>query len=240
MRHAVPLLIIFAAATIVPVAIAEDENDSDASGNFFFGFIGQLFTDFILRVFTGNTIFDKLPPLCLLNFQRCGPLGLFNTMHKRAERGGSCEEVCVAIPFLKFGYDCGGCGEDDGSFVIDLQYTNVPEQDYQFFTDAKEFWESVIIGDTPNSQPNFIIDLIFWAGLQCTLPRQVDDVHICAMYAKMDGSLLSGPNILGGATPLVVTDGFPNAGVMIFDGADLQILKEKSLEEFGDVIRHEM
>jgi len=38
----------------------------------------------------------------------------------------------------------------------------------------------------------------------------------------------------------VVIDGFPHAGVMIFDGADLQLLKQKSLAEFGDVIRHEM
>ena len=192
---------------------------------------------------THRSLFLEVGPLCLFGGDRCGFLGLFQSMHRINAETGACEDVCVWIPFLHPDYQCGYCPIDNGVFNIDIDLTGVPENDHPFFQRAKAFWESVIVGDKPEERSNFL--WLFWLFAisllvpSCQVPDRVDDLFICASYQKIDGAFIA-PNIVGAAAPLINANGFPVVGIMFFDGSDIPTFKSEGTVEFGEIILHEM
>lgn len=117
------------------------------------------------------------------------------------------------------------------NFRIDLGFKGVPTADQSFFTNATARWQSIVTGDLP--------DVTIGSGVLspggCTFPYTIDDVHICASYASIDGA----GRILGYASPSYIRGpaGLTVAGEMRFDSSDIATLKKGNL---GAVILHEM
>lgn len=118
-----------------------------------------------------------------------------------------------------------------GEFDIVVSFASpVSASVQQAFERAASRWESIIVGDLPNSS----------GGGTCgkfTVPSNVDDVVIFAESVTMDGR----GGILGSAGPCRIrgkSQGYlPIAGSMSFDSVDLAAMDSASLE---NVIMHEM
>lgn len=98
------------------------------------------------------------------------------------------------------------------------------------FGAAKAKWESVIVGDLPNTGGQ-------GTSLCGTIPANVDDMYICGKAEAIDGP----GNVLGSAGPSYVRpvngNYLTSAGDMRFDTGDLNSLSSAALEA---VIVHEM
>lgn len=70
----------------------------------------------------------------------------------------------------------------------------------------------------------------------CTWPEIIDDLYICAMYARIDGP----SKVLGYAGPEYVREDnlLPISGIMVFDNSDLTMLRQDN--GFLEAILHEM
>jgi Leishmanolysin len=100
------------------------------------------------------------------------------------------------------------------------------------FEQAASRWGTVITGDVPD----FPSSGIALPLPNCTAPDTIDDLHICGQIVEIDG--VSGT--LGRAGPTFYRDGsnFPVVGVMEFDAADVESLRNDN--SFYEVILHEM
>ena len=192
-----------------------------------------------------GAFFFVLGPLCLFSADRCGFLGLFQSLHWIIDKAtGECQEICVVLPFLYPDYQCGYCPIDNNSFTIDLNLMGVPEPDRIFFNQAKEYWESAIVADRPevrlDAVTGFLLRLVAPEILGCEVPNRVDDLFICARYDRIDGTYGS-RNVYANSAPVFTPDGqLAGFGFMVLDGSDVADLKQQDTQELKDLILHEM
>jgi Leishmanolysin len=121
------------------------------------------------------------------------------------------------------------------TFIIQLELADIPLcADQVVFAQAAYTWQSIITHD--------LVDIDTAAeGLTersdgCTWPEIIDDLYICATFARIDGPL----KVLGYAGPEYVRNDnlLPISGIMVFDKSDLAMLRQDN--GFLDTILHEM
>ena len=109
----------------------------------------------------------------------------------------------------------------------------IPIVDRIYFSQAAAKWKNVIKGDLPDVAPGS--NKPTYSG--CNYPALIDDVYVCARFAKDDGKggtlAYAGPDRLRGGIR-----GLPYSGFISFDQDDVQTLKDNGT--FQNVIEHEM
>jgi Leishmanolysin len=121
------------------------------------------------------------------------------------------------------------------TFTIQLELADIALcADQVVFAQAAYTWQSIIAHDLAD------IDTAA-EGLTarddgCTWPAIIDDLYICATYARIDGP----SKVLGYAGPEYVRNDnlLPISGIMVFDKSDLAMLRQGN--GFLDTILHEM
>lgn len=124
-------------------------------------------------------------------------------------------------------------GSDGFSITIRINGSMTPSQ-RDAFSDAASRWAEVIRGGLPDTVLNVAANACNTGA--AAFSGAVDDVMIDATVAPIDGA----GDILGQAGPcrLRSTSGLPVYGVMSFDSADVEALKQDG--DFDAVILHEM
>lgn len=116
---------------------------------------------------------------------RCGLLGLSVNMHSGIRGSDNCQEVCVF--FLDPTLQCGRCVNE---FDITVQLVNIPTEDQILVENARQRWESIIVGDVADVSPSIgFRDLL---PRTCNQPYRVDDVFVCVRNEYIEDFLATG------------------------------------------------
>jgi hypothetical protein len=129
-----------------------------------------------------------------------------------------------------------------GAYCIDIRYVGTISQSLRAaFTNARQRWEQVIVGDLPPVQLNIAAGACKDANddplvNHPAINETIDDLLI---YIQVDS--IDGPGgILGSAGPCFIRNAsrLPLFGVMRFDRADLLLMEQNGL--LDDVVLHEV
>lgn len=124
-----------------------------------------------------------------------------------------------------------------GDFKVELRFINPPTAAQEaFFRSAAAKWQSIIVGDVPNSNGTIPPKSCGKSFATPSFKGEIDDVLVDVLLQPIDGP----GSILGasGACLIRSSDFLTAYGLMFFDTADLALLED--LGVLDKVIVHEM